>query len=557
MNADYPLTIPRLLARAAAQWPDQPYLQVRAGETVQARTFAQIAVEVETIARGLIEAGIGRGEHIALLAENRPEWVLAYLAISCAGAVIIPLDSLMSPPELANILTLSKARTLLVSRRFHETMKPFTTEQNVQLLSLESDLESSEIPLPRSADATALVDPAPSDLAVIIFTSGTTGFSKGVMLTHGNLCSNVRDVLNAVHIVPSDNFHLLLPLHHTYSSTVNMLVPLGGGARATFATSYKSRDILDDIRITGVTLLVGVPQVYENIMNGMKRAVAEASAFRRFLFHVFDAISVAALRLGIHAGRILFKPLRKQAGMPSLRLMISGGAALRPEVNRYFARLGFTLLQGYGLTETSPILSVNPPHRNRIGSSGPAIPNVELRIDHPDPVSGIGEICGRGPNIMLGYYENPDATSNALRHGWFHTGDAGFLDRHGYLHITGRVKNMIVTAAGKNVYPEEIEAQLNAAPFILESLILGIERKRGAGEELVALLVPDKAAIEAEQQKGHDVDIMAKLQSVIDAYNKSVPTYRSIRSWQVHEAEFEKTSTRKIKRYLYKNVPLT
>ena len=552
MSASLPKTIPELVTHAAETWPDRPYLQTRLGETISAQTFSQVATTVRGLAAGLINAGVGRGEHVALLSENRPEWVLTYLAISSAGAVIVPLDALMSQPEVANILSSSKARVLICSRKFYADMQPITRELNVQLYTLESQPDSTETPLPVATDI-SLHDPAPSDLAVIIFTSGTTGFSKGVMLSHENLCSDVDSVLKAIRILPTDNFHLLLPLNHTYSSTVNMLVPLGGGARATFSTSYKSRDILDDIRIAGVTLLVGVPQVYENIMLGINRAVSEAPAIRRLLFRVFYALSGAANKVGLNLGRLLFSSLRTKAGMASLRFMISGGAALRPAVNRYFQRLGFTLLQGYGLTETSPILSVNREERTRIGSSGQAIPGVELRIDHPDPTTGIGEICARGPNVMLGYYQNPEATSAVLRDGWFHTGDAGYLDRDGFLFITGRIKSMIVTAAGKNVYPEEIESQLNASPYIIESLVLGVERQRGAGEELYALIVPDKTVLELEKENGHDVNVMAEIQAVVEAYNKSVPTYRSIRQWQLREEEFVKTSSRKIKRFLYKD----
>ncbi len=496
--------------------------------------------------------GIGRGEHVALLAENRPEWVIAYYAISSAGAVVIPLDSLMSPAEITHILEVAKARVLITSRKFHAAMQPTTSESGLEQLSLEANLEPGEKAIPR-ATGVPLRSPAPSDLAVIIFTSGTTGFSKGVMLSHENLCSDVDGVLQAIDIDANDNFHLLLPLNHTYSSTVNMLVPLGGGARATFATSYKSRDILDDIRISCVTLLVAVPQVYENIMSGIHRAVGDASAFRRLLFRVFYAISAATNKIGLNAGRLLFKSLRKKAGMSSLRFLNSGGAALRPELNRYFECLGFTLLQGYGLTETSPILTVNRPQRNRIGSVGPAIPGVELKIFAPDLNTGVGEICARGRNVMLGYYENAEATANVLRDGWFHTGDAGYLDRFGCLHITGRLKSLIVTGAGKNVYPEEIEAQLNASPFILESIVLGLERKRGTGEELFALIVSDKAFLDLEKEKGRETNLTAEIQAVVDAYNKAVPTYRSLRGWQLREEEFEKTSTRKIKRYLYKS----
>jgi long-chain acyl-CoA synthetase len=256
---------------------------------------------------------------------------------------------------------------------------------------------------------------------------------------------------------------------------------------------------------------------------------------------------------GFHSGKVLFRSLREKAGLRSVRLMISGGAALPPKINYFFDRMGFTLMQGYGLTETSPVLSVNRPNKNRIGSAGPALPGIELKIDSPD-ANGIGEVCARGENVMQGYFENEQATKDVIRDGWFHTGDAGRMDKDGFLYITGRIKNLIVTGAGKNVYPEEIESQLNLSPFILESLVLGLERKHGSGEELFAVILPDHEFIDSETASGKTVDLHSEIEKIVDSYNNSVPVYRKIREWTIRSEPFDKTSTRKIKRYLYKNV---
>ena len=300
-----------------------------------------------------------------------------------------------------------------------------------------------------------------------------------------------------------------------------------------------------------MTVLVGVPQVFENIMNGIYRGVAEASLFRRALFRVFYGVSAALYRLGVRAGNPLFRSLRAKAGLDSLAMMVSGGAALRPDVNHFFERLGFTLLQGYGLTETSPVISVNRPGLNRIGSVGQPLHTVEFRIESPD-ADGVGEICVRGPMVMQGYFENPAATADVLHDGWFHTGDAGYVDRDGFLFITGRLKNVIITGAGKNVHPEEIESRLSASPYVQEALVRGTERKKGAGEELEAILVPDRAALDAAREHGQAIDVMAELSKVVEAYNHSVPDYRRIRRWQMQEEELAKTSTRKVRRYLYR-----
>lgn len=549
-----PKTINGLLAHARQTWPERTYLQVRTGEKLTAYNYRQVVVRSEAMARDLIARGILPGERVALLSENRPAWIIAYYGILLAGGVVVPVDSLMSPSEIATVLRMAQARLLITTRKFLDAVNPIQadTAARVDALLLEA-LPDLSVPMPPDGAGVALPEANPDDLAVIIFTSGTTGFSKGVMLTHGNLCADVQGIVNAEILAPDDNFHLLLPLHHTYSATVNMLGSLALGAQATFATSYKSRDILDDIRIAKVTMLVCVPQVLENLMIGIRRAVLDASWHKRTAFRAFYALSGALWKIGYPAGRTLFHGLREKASLQSLRRMVSGGAALRPEVNHFFQRLGFNLLQGYGLTETSPVVAVNPPWHNRIGSVGIALPGAEIRIENPDS-SGVGEICVRGELVMKGYFENPSATEEVLRDGWFHTGDAGYIDRDGYLFITGRIKNIIVTGGGKNVYPEEIEAILNMCPCVLESLVIGFERSKGGGEELAALLVPNAAYVETERERGNTVDVNVELKKAVDDYNESVPPYRKIRQWQIRSEEFEKTSTRKIRRYLYKDV---
>lgn len=547
-------SLPELLAFAARQWPDRTYLQTRAGEQIHAQSFAEVHRTAQAIATSLLAWGLHPGDRIALLSENCLEWVTAYFGILCAGAIVVPLDSLMQPAEIVDILRAARAKLLLTTHKFEAALRTAAPDAMAErpVFLLEADAGAASLAhLTRHPVDRPLPAAAPASVAVIIFTSGTTGYSKGVVLTHANLASDVAAFVQTGLISPDDNFHLILPLHHTYSSTVNMLGALAVGARATFGTSYKSRDIVDDIRIGGVTLLVGVPQIFENMMNGMLRAVSEAPWPKRVLFRTFYRVSQLASAFGIPLGRLLFRSLRRKAGLDGMRLMISGGAALPPFVNRFFQRLGFSLLQGYGLTETSPVISVNLPGRNRIGSVGPALPGVEFRIENPD-AAGVGEICVRGPMVMQGYFENPDATAAVLRGGWFHTGDAGCLDRDGFLFITGRIKNIIVTAAGKNIYPEEIEARLNAAPFILESLVLPDIRRKG-GEELAALIVPDTAALAAAKERGEAVDLESAIKSAVDEYNRAAPAYRRLRKWRLHDGELEKTSTRKIRRYLYKS----
>ncbi|MBI5059476.1 AMP-binding protein [candidate division KSB1 bacterium] len=539
-------TIAALLNHAAQEWPDRPFLRVRTGETVTDRTFAQVRAAVAALALELRRLGIQPGDGVALGSENSIEWVVAYLAITCSRAVAIPLDSQAAPGEILHVLERSSAKLLLHSRKFADALA--TAGRPVPCATRL--LTPLELDSPTGAGGDDVLAAAPEDLAVILFTSGTTGFAKGVMLTHRNLVSDAVGSAARLTIFASDNLLLLLPLHHTYSSTVNILVTLRGGAHATLATSYKSRDIVDDIRIGHVTILPGVPQIYENLMLAIQRSVSAAPLLKRSAVSLFGSIARMGSYVGLSFGKPLFASLRAKAGLSGIRLFASGGASLRPEVNRYFRELGFDLIQGYGLTETSPVLTFNSPAANRIGSVGRAIQGVELRIDRAD-ANGIGEICARGPMIMRGYFDDPESTANVLRDGWLHTGDAGRLDRRGYLYITGRLKNIIVTSGGKNIYPEEIESRLDQSPYVLESLVFGVERQKGGGEELRALIVPDLASITALRESGTDVDIAAEMKKTVDDYNATVPVYRQIRRWQIHDTEFEKTALRKIRRFKY------
>lgn len=536
-----------LLINAARKRPDREFLQWREGERLLSLTYGEAADRSARIAASLISQGIKPGDHVALLSENRIEWITHYFGILMTGAVAIPLDTLMPPAEIIYILGVSKAKILLASSQYAEVLAGagWPGGDVIPLFLIDEGTDSIR-KLP-SAEPAGFPGRSPEQTAVVIFTSGTTGRSKGVMLSHGNLCANVAQILRSVTVQDGDGFLLLLPLHHTFSSTVNLLCAAASGARSVLATSYKSRDIIDDIRICRVTILVGVPQIFENMMASMRRAVADAPFVKRIAVLSLRAVSGFMTRIGVKGGDFLFSALRRRAGLSSVRLMISGGAALRRNVNRFFEALGFTLLQGYGLTETGPVLSVNRIKRNRIGSVGPALEGVELKIDRPDS-DGIGEICARGENVMQGYYENREATEEILRDGWLHTGDAGCIDRNGYLYITGRLKNLIVTSGGKNVYPEEIEAALNQSPWIMESMVVSVGGKGGKSEELAALVVVDEQAAGAQFS---DVDLEREIKDVIDEYNRSVPLYRRIRRWRIRNEEFEKTSTGKIRRYKY------
>lgn len=539
------LTIPGMFAATLAAAPDAVFLQVRSGDAMIARTYREADAQISDCARFLLDQGFAHGDRVAILSENCPEWIITYLAIVRAGCVAVPLDSLLPLSDVLNILEHSESRVLFCSEKILAQIAELPANQKPRSTLIPLGIRSSQ----RAAGGQQLRPHTVrgSDLAVIIYTSGTTGHSKGVALSHENLVSNVLSCREVCEITPDDNFLILLPLHHTFAATVTMLLPLACGSRATLATSYRSRDIIDDIQISGVSVLIGVPQIFENMMNGMLRALESASAVRRGLFHSLRTFARAGKPFGLKLGIPLFKSLRKKAGLQSIRLLVSGGAALPVDVNRFFESLGFLLVQGYGLTESSPVLCVNPLHRNKLGSVGPALSGVTLKIREPNR-DGIGEVCAKGSNIMQGYYNNPDATHRAIQDGWLCTGDAGYLDRDGYLHLTGRLKNVIVTPAGKNVYPEEIESKLAADPAIAEALVLGVARKDGKGERLCALLKLDEEFVKAH---GEQMSAEQIADAAVRHYNQHSPSYQNIREWRILDGEFVKTSTRKIKRFLY------
>jgi long-chain acyl-CoA synthetase len=392
---------------------------------------------------------------------------------------------------------------------------------------------------------------------VLLFTSGTTGASKAVMLTHRNLGANVDQVYRALTFDERDVFLSLLPLHHTFEATAGMLVPIAAGCAITYARSFKSKEIVEDIRDAGVTMMCGVPLLYEKMLAGLRRAVNDSPPLKRALFKVFMALTRAGYVVtGANPGRVLFASLRKKAGLDTVRMFISGAAPLKAEVSRTFYYLGLNLLQGYGLTETAPVVSVNPPERIKFASSGPPIPGVRVRIHEPN-AEGVGEVAVAGDNITVGYYGDQALTAAVLRDGWFYTGDAGWLDRDGYVYITGRIKNVIVTPAGKNVYPEEIEAELGAAAVIAEAAVMPMRDPTSGREVVGAVIFPDYEYLEGEAARaGEKMDeafAESRVREAVADCCGALADYKRVKIIKIRTEEFPKTTTRKIKKYLFRD----
>ena len=531
---------------AAEKYADHPAVGM-AGDDAYL-TYRQLAEHIRACASFI--APVTRGEAIGLLSENRPEWGKVYLAILACGGMVVPIDSLLKKDELAHVIAESKITRLFVSSRYHPIADQAIggLDRRPKLIRIES------IPAEMAQGFEPEPDDNPDAPAALIFTSGTTGRSKRVILTHRNILSDIEGFIERVSFGVGDRFLSVLPLHHTLEATVGLIAPLLHGAAIYYVRAINSREILEGIKRHRITLFVSVPLLYEKLYHGILNAVDKAPAAKRLLVRLSMRSTKALYRLtGMNAGGRVFRSLRKKAGLDSIRLMVCGGAPLPAATARNFCLMGFPFIEGYGLTETSPVLAVNPPEKVKFGSVGPPLRNVELRIDDPDG-AGVGEIVVRGPMITPGYLDNPEETAKLIRNGWLHTGDVGRIDQDGYLYISGRMKNLIVSAAGKNIYPEEIESQLLRSPFIIEAMVWG--KKVGSGREEVAVLIyPDFETLAArlgkKPEEMTDEEIRAFLDPEVKLLSAGMADYKRVKHIDYIRQEMEKTSTKKIKRYLY------
>ncbi len=553
-------TTVEMLRRTTERYPAHVAMRMFRNGRYEELTYTDFSDRVDLLAAGLMRLGIKPGAHVSMLGENRPEWGMAYLAVHRAGAVCVPLDSLQKVPEFRHNITDAEVEAVIVSERFLDDILEVREKSGLPRLVIcmdktdrqdvlvMSDVMEGELP-------STWPEVKLTDLAAIIYTSGTTGQSKGVMLTQRNIMEDTACTYQVLEFGSNDTFLSVLPLHHTFECTGGFLLPLYAGASITYARSLKSRDIIDDIKNTGVTFMLGVPLLFEKMMEGIQRKLAQAPASKRVLLAGLFSAERLGRKFGLRLGYKLFKSLREKAGLATVRIFCSGGAALPPHVSIWYQSLGFPLYQGYGLTETSPVSHVNldPDYPASVGFP---ISCVETRIDRPGP-DGHGEICLKGPTIMAGYFKNEEATRAAIDpDGWFHTGDIGIEDADGRLYISGRQKNVIVTASGKNVYPEEVEFHINQSPWVLESLVIGKPIANTTSEEVYAMVVPNKEYFDEQAQlRGRaftEEEIEAKVREEVEAAIANIADYKRPKRFEIRFEEFEKTSTKKIKRFLYK-----
>ncbi len=526
-------------------------------------SYSDFYEKARNIARGLLALGFRKGDKCALLSENRPEWGAAYFGTLMAGGINVPQDALLKITSWKHIIRESGASVLFVSKNFiHEFDSNSDELDGLKYIVCMDKIEKSgkvlalrDLEERGKANNSDLSLPKQSDLAAIIFTSGTTGQAKGVMLTHENIVSDIEGALKSFDIFAADNFLSVLPIHHTFECTCGFMIPMAGGSSITYARGLASKLILEDIKNHKASILLGVPLLFEKMYSGIMKAISKKPALTRLIFSASLEVSKAVNSLlGVEAGKSIFKGLREKAGLSSLRLLIAGGAPMPPEVSRAFNLLGFKFIQGYGLTESSPVLTLNPIDRRKDASIGLPIYGAELKIVDADS-RGIGQIVAKGRMVMKGYYNKQSETDKIIKDGWLYTGDSGWVDEEGYYYIAGRLKNVIVTPAGKNVYPEEIESELNKSPYILESLVLGRKLEGTRGEDIEAVVVPNYEyfdALSVESDTKFDTEQIEKIiKSEVARLSSGLAEFKKVKYVKIRQEEFEKTSTRKIKRYLF------
>ncbi|MEK6677043.1 MAG: AMP-binding protein [Planctomycetota bacterium] len=526
-----------VFGRVAARIPDKPALRIcRQGKWI-GFTYQQALQATGSILQRLHERGLTTGDRVAICSENGPEWGLTYLAIMRGGMTAVPIDPQMTASDVLRAVEFVGARLLCAGPSTYDTLRPSFAAVSKDIVPLTEPF----IPLPgASRDRTP--DGVPvngTSIASILFTSGTTSDPRAVPLTHQNLIANAQALASVHPILANDEFLSVLPMYHVFEFTAGFLVPLAAGATITYVEQLKGPEILAAMQATGTTIMLVVPRLLQLFHDSIERQVASSGALKRGMFRVLGALSATG---GPRVARRLFAPVHKKFG-GKLRMFVSGGARLDPELWHAFHRLGFIVHEGYGMTETAPVLTCTPQGSEKPGSVGPPLPNVQLEIRNQN-LEGVGEVWVKGPNVMSGYWNNPEATRECLENDWLRTGDLGRFDADGFLLLTGRCKDLIISGAGKNVYPDEVETKYGEIPNVKELCVFGLPAENGMGDIVHAAVVVDP-------DTGPELDrssVERAVRDAIEAIGESIPTHQRIQSVHFWLGELPKTTTLKAKR---------
>ncbi len=520
--------------------------------TIYTVTYEQFKKDIVSLGTILLKKGF-KNKRICVIGKNSYKWAVSYLAASIVG-IVVPIDKELLYDDVINFMNISEAICILGDKKILDNISQHLTsleKKDTLFISFESSdnylyfnqlLSDGKQLLEKGDSSFDSITVDPDENKILLFTSGTTGNAKGVCLSHRNICSNILSIYGIVKVKRSDLFFSVLPLHHTYECTIGFLLPIYSGASIAYCEGLKY--ISKNINEYHPSVILCVPLLLENVHKKIiknlntslpkKYQTDKENPFYNLPFYIKPMVR--------------FKINNSLGGR--LRVFIVGAAPLNPNISSDFEAFGLHTLQGYGLTECSPLVAGNTDFFYKNDAVGLPIPNVQYKIKNPNKF-GIGEIIVKGPNVMLGYFNDKKSTADAIKDGWFHTGDLGKIDRDGYLYITGRCKTVIVTKNGKNIYPEEVEHYLNDNPLISESLVLGIHDDNENETYVNAQIFPNVTAI-TEYLKGSvptKEEIKKIVSDVVKSVNSKLPNYKHIKSFAIRDEEFEKTTTQKIKRF--------
>ncbi len=548
-TADWP-TLPQMFLISTKRYPDRACFTDFDAEK-HTLSYTEVLEKVENLALWLKNNGVKKGDHIAVFGKNSPEWATVYLAAGFAGAIIVPIDYGLHDKEIATLLAVSAPSFIFVDEEKYDVFKKSHGEKVYSLSKKKGDYVydlkgSGNFEMPELAE---------DDTAAILFTSGTTGNPKGVMLSHKNLVSDCYIAQTNMTIYHTDVFYALLPIHHSYTMLAVFIEALSVGAEIVFGKSMAVTRMLKELKEGKITMLLGVPLLFNKLVGGILKGIREKGVLVNAFMHFLLGFSYILKKyFKLNAGKVLFKSILEKVSLSTIRIAICGGGPLAESVFKVYQALGIDFVQGYGLTETSPIVALNPTYNFKIESVGRNFhPFMEMKILDPDE-KGIGEVLIKGPMVMQGYYKMPEETKNVFTEdGWFKTGDLGRLDDEHYLYLAGRAKNMIVTEGGKNVYPEEIENAFQLVTDIEQITVKGyIVDKATKSEGIEALIYPSDdlfKRLNIVRGSDYSIDLVRdEIQDAVNKINKELVVYSRISKITILDEPLEMTTTKKVKR---------
>ena len=542
-NGQFP-TLPELFEISKTRFPERRCFTCY--DPDQMFTYREAFNKIEMISNYLLSIGLQKGDRVGLTGKNSPEWALAYLSVLSAGGVVVPVDYSLKNDEISMLLEFADINILFSDEEKYDSLNPKAFNGRLQKLSLSPAKPGYILDIDFS-DTIEHEKPKEDDTAAILFTSGTTGEPKGAMLSHKNFVSDCFMFQGNMNIYETDVFYALLPIHHSYTMLAVFIEAISVGAELVFAKKVVVKQIFKDLKKAKVTMFLGIPMLFNKIIKGLMNGVREKGIVVYALIRTMMGFSGMVKKLtGVNIGKKLFSGILAKVSLDTNRICICGGGPLPAETFKFFNQMGIDFVVGYGLTEASPGLTLNPIYAYRESSIGKIIPLAEMKVIEADE-DGNGELVAKGPNIMQGYYKNEEATKAAFTEdGWLLTGDSGYIDNENYVYLTGRKKNMIVTEGGKNVFPEEIEDHFQLYDEIEQILVRGfILDEKMKTEGIEAVIVPSAEFVENHS----DDQMMARFEEIVSTVNRELLPYKRISRTFLRKEEMEMSSTKKIKRF--------